>query len=77
MAATQGILNNWDIEKVVWDRVYGSKGRGMSIKPRETSIVVTEPVMNLPNVQEHYDQMLFEEYEFDSVLRCPGVSLCF
>lgn len=35
---------------------------------------MTEPVHNLPNVQEHYDQIVFEEYEFASYLRCPGAS---
>lgn len=60
----------------MWDRVFGSKGRGLGInKPKETRLAVTEPIFNLPNVQEHYDQMLFEEYEFDAVLRCPG-ALC-
>lgn len=36
---------------------------------------MTEPVFNLPNVQEHYDQMIFEDYDFSSYLRCPGASL--
>lgn len=42
------------------------------LDPRSTSIAITEPVMNLPNVQEHYDQMIFEEYDFQHYLRCPG-----
>jgi actin-related protein 6 len=31
---------------------------------------VTEPYFNLPNVQDVYDQFIFEEYEFQSYLRC-------
>lgn len=42
------------------------------IEPSETKLFITEPVLNLPNVQDAYDQMLFEEYGFSSYLRCPG-----
>lgn len=45
------------------------------VDPSSTRLLITEPVLNLPNVQEHYDQMVFEEYEFASYLRCPGASL--
>lgn len=31
---------------------------------------MTEPYFNLPNIQETYDQMVFEEWEFDSYYRC-------
>ncbi|POY70972.1 hypothetical protein BMF94_5999 [Rhodotorula taiwanensis] len=71
----RGILNNWDVQKTVWDRVYAGKGKGLAINPQETNLLVTEPVHNLPNVQEHYDQIVFEEYEFASYLRCPAPAL--
>ena len=32
---------------------------------------MTEPCFNLPNVSEHYDQIIFEEYEFVSYCRAP------
>jgi actin-related protein 6 len=31
---------------------------------------MTEPYFNPPNVQETYDQFIFEEYEFQSFYRC-------
>ncbi|GAA5917473.1 hypothetical protein JCM6882_004893 [Rhodosporidiobolus microsporus] len=71
----RGILNNWEVEKGVWDRVFGSKGKGLKISPPSTSLLVTESVMNLPNVQDHHDQIVFEEYEFGSYLRVPGPAL--
>lgn len=46
----------------------------LQIAPQDTNLLVTEPVFNLPNVQDHYDQIVFEEYEFQSYLRCPGAS---
>lgn len=29
-----GILNNWDVQKTVWDRVYGDKGKGLAVSER-------------------------------------------
>lgn len=40
------------------------------INPPETSLLVTEPYFNLPNIAETYDQMVFEEWEFASYYRC-------
>jgi actin-related protein len=34
----------------------------------ETSLLITEPYFNLPNIQQVYDQFVFEEYEFQSYL---------
>lgn len=31
---------------------------------------MTEPYFNLPNIAETYDQMVFEEWEYDSYFRC-------
>ena len=45
------------------------------IDPTNCSLLLTEPCFNLPNVAQHYDQMIFEEYEFASYSRCPGAAL--
>jgi actin-related protein 6 len=37
-------------------------------------LLVTEPYFNLPNIAETYDQMVFEEWEFDSYFRCTRES---
>jgi actin-related protein 6 len=55
-----------------WDSKELMPGRWTQINPQETNLLLTEPVLNLPNVQEHYDQIVFEEYDFASYLRCPG-----
>ena len=36
----------------------------------ESSILITEPYFNLPQIQCIYDQFVFEEYEFQSYYRC-------
>ena len=43
----------------------------------ESSILITEPYFNLPQIQRIYDQFVFEEYEFKSYYRCtrPCISV--
>jgi actin-related protein 6 len=36
----------------------------------QSSLLITEPYFNLPNIQDTYDQLIFEEYEFSSYYRC-------
>lgn len=40
------------------------------VAPSEASLLMTEPYFNLPNLQDVYDQFVFEEYEFQSYYRC-------
>ncbi|KAF8671468.1 actin family [Rhizoctonia solani] len=46
------------------------------IDPREHNFLVTEPPFNMHTIQETYDQMIFEEWEFRSYYRCPSAILC-
>jgi len=34
--------------------------------------VVTEPVLELPNIQDAYDEIIFEDFGFPSYLRKTG-----
>ncbi|RUS13577.1 actin-domain-containing protein, partial [Endogone sp. FLAS-F59071] len=45
-------------------------------EPEECGLVVTEPCFNLPNIQQTYDQIVFEEYEFESCYRTTAPQLC-
>jgi actin-related protein len=42
----------------------------LQLATKESSAFITEPPFNLPNVQDVYDQFMFEEYEFQSYFRC-------
>lgn len=79
------MLVNWDAERIIWDRLFSSSVLNVrciiyqttvtlmendQINPTETSLLVTEPYFNLPNIAETYDQMIFEEFEFQSYFRC-------
>ena len=84
--ATQGYVVDWDAQKAIWDGMFSPEVLGVSfgelestlllmarqyqINPTECSLLITEPYFNLPNIQDVYDQFMFEEYEFQSYYRC-------
>lgn len=40
----------------------------------DTSVVITEPYFNFSSIQESMNEILFEEYQFQSALRINGES---
>ncbi|KAF9065180.1 actin family [Rhodocollybia butyracea] len=69
----KGYVVDWDAEKAIWDGVFSEQVLG--VNTTESSLVLTEPYFNLPNIQDVYDQFVFEEYEFLSYHRCTPASL--
>ncbi|EGN93982.1 hypothetical protein SERLA73DRAFT_189133 [Serpula lacrymans var. lacrymans S7.3] len=69
----KGYLVDWDAQKAVWDGIFSSQVLGVNTP--ENSLLITEPYFNLPNIQDVYDQFIFEEYEFHSYHRCTPASL--
>ncbi|KAL6303887.1 actin-like protein Arp6 [Sparassis latifolia] len=69
----KGFLVDWDAQKAVWDGMFSSDC--LEVDTTESSLLITEPYFNLPNIQEVYDQFVFEEYEFKSYYRCTPASL--
>ncbi|KAG8214390.1 actin-domain-containing protein [Butyriboletus roseoflavus] len=69
----KGYLIDWDAQKAVWDGLFSTEG--LSVNAPECSLVITEPYFDLPNVQDVYDQFVFEEYEFRSYYRCTPASM--
>ncbi|KAF8886226.1 actin-related protein Arp6 [Gymnopilus junonius] len=69
----KGYLVDWDAQKAVWDGIFSDEVLG--VDTTQSSLLITEPYFNLPNIQDTYDQLIFEEYEFDSYYRCAPASL--
>ncbi|KAF8228073.1 actin-related protein Arp6 [Tricholoma matsutake] len=69
----KGYLVDWDAQKAVWDGIFSTDVFG--IDTSESSLLITEPYFNLPNLQDVYDQFVFEEYEFKSYHRCTPASV--
>ncbi|KAG8930478.1 Actin- protein 6 [Tulasnella sp. 417] len=69
----KGFLCDWDTEKAIWDRAF--QDNVLAANPRDLSLLVTEPYFNLSKIQNTYDQIVFEEYEFQTYYRAPGAAL--
>ncbi|KAI9023515.1 actin-related protein 6 [Phycomyces nitens] len=69
----RGFLTNWGVERTIWDRLFK---HALKVNSKECRLVITEPCFNLPSIQEAYDQMIFEEYEFGSCYRTIAPQLC-
>ena len=66
----QGYLVNWEVQKTVWDYVFGKDVFG--INHANTTMIVTEPIFNFTSCQEAMSEIFFEEYEVDALLRTNG-----
>ncbi|KAI0040286.1 Actin/actin-like protein [Auriscalpium vulgare] len=69
----KGYVVDWDAQKAIWDGIFTEETLG--VDTTETSLLITEPYFNLPNLQEVYDQFVFEEYEFQAYHRATPASL--
>jgi len=64
---------DWDAQKAVWDGIFSPEVLG--VNTCESALLITEPYFNLPNIQDVYDQFVFEEYEFQSYYRCTPTAM--
>lgn len=81
----KGQLVNWEGQKAIWDHMFygtetaltrpSSKNKRMVVNPSDTSLVLTEMPLSLPALSSNMDQIVFEEYGFESYYRCTPASL--
>ncbi|XP_041352519.1 actin-related protein 6-like isoform X2 [Gigantopelta aegis] len=69
----KGFLINWDMEKQIWDHVFGKDG--LKVDFNNTSLIVTEPCFNFESIQESMNEIFFEEYQFKEIYRCNASHL--
>ncbi|CAL8291888.1 unnamed protein product [Boreogadus saida] len=69
----KGYLVNWDVQRKVWDHLFGKEL--MKVDFADTSVIVSEPLYNFSSIQESMNEILFEEYQFQSVLRINAGSM--
>lgn len=65
----RGYTNNWQCEIEVWSYLFNEKLR---ISPQDTSLVVTEPLMNLETIQNETNEIVFEYFGFKEYFRRPA-----
>jgi len=73
----KGYIVNWDVQHMVWDRLFKSGGILGSVSPESSSLLLTEPLFNPASLQTTMDETVFEQYGFQSYHRttCPSLSL--
>ncbi|KAI5782690.1 actin family [Geopyxis carbonaria] len=71
----KGYLVNWEAEKEIWDRTFLDPESPLYCDPRNTNLILTEAPNAPLSLQSNTDQMVFEEYEFASYMRCVVPSL--
>ncbi|XP_028941571.1 actin-related protein 6-like, partial [Antrostomus carolinensis] len=68
-----GYLVNWDVQRQVWDYLFGKEMYQVDFV--DTNIIITEPYFNFSSIQESMNEILFEEYQFQAVLRVNAGAL--
>ncbi|XP_006462962.1 hypothetical protein AGABI2DRAFT_72217 [Agaricus bisporus var. bisporus H97] len=69
----KGYIVDWDAQKAIWDGLFSTDVLNMDTT--QASLLLTESYFNLPNIQDVYDQFVFEEYEFESYFRCTPAAV--
>ncbi|CAA6672653.1 unnamed protein product [Spirodela intermedia] len=68
----RGYLINTDLQREVWDRVL----RGLlHADPAHTSLLLVEPLFNIPSIQRATDELVFEDFGFQSFYVADSPSL--
>ncbi|XP_068653136.1 actin-related protein 6 [Aristolochia californica] len=68
----RGYLINPDLEKEIWDRVFRSILR---VDPAQSSLLLVEPLFNLPSIQRATDELVFEDFGFKCLYVADSPSL--
>ncbi|KAG6026784.1 Actin- protein 6, partial [Claviceps citrina] len=66
----RGFIVNWEAQKEIWDQeLFDRAGAAPGCDPAETRLILSEPPNALPVLQANCDQVVFEEYGFQSYYR--------
>ncbi|AET39375.1 Arp6p Ecym_4312 [Eremothecium cymbalariae DBVPG len=68
-----GQLVSWELEEHIWDYcLFNSDEFSWDLKDsKDVDLIVSETCMSIPEISKHMDQVVFEEYEFGSLMKCP------
>lgn len=69
-----GQLTSWELQSCIWDYCFFNPDEfdGFDIKDSKGQhLVASESCMTIPELSKNMDQVVFEEYEFDSLYKAP------
>ncbi|KAJ3186285.1 Actin- protein 6 [Gaertneriomyces sp. JEL0708] len=70
----RGYLTTWETQRTLWQRLLSKDV--LNCDPTEHTLLLTEPCFNLPNIQQQYDEIIFEEFSFAAYNRSCAPFLC-
>ncbi|RZC54148.1 hypothetical protein C5167_013013 [Papaver somniferum] len=68
----RGYLINPDLQKEIWERIFRSL---LHIDPTHSTLLLVEPLFNLPSIQRSIDEIVFEDFGFQSLFVADSPSL--
>ncbi|KAF5183057.1 Actin-related protein [Thalictrum thalictroides] len=68
----RGYLINTDLQKEIWSHLFKSL---LHINPNNSSLLLVEPLFNLPSIQRSIDELVFEDLGFRSLFVADSPSL--
>ncbi|KAK4493922.1 hypothetical protein PRZ48_015108 [Zasmidium cellare] len=71
----KGYIVNWEGEKAVWERTFLDNKSPLKCDPHETNLILTEAPNAPVALQRNADEMVFEEFEFQSLFRTISPAL--
>ncbi|KAG5564411.1 hypothetical protein RHGRI_000560 [Rhododendron griersonianum] len=68
----RGYLINPDLQREIWSNLFSNV---LKINPSHSSLLLVEPLFNLPSLQRAADELVFEEFGFESLFVADSPSL--
>ncbi|ODQ65460.1 actin-like protein ARP6 [Nadsonia fulvescens var. elongata DSM 6958] len=68
----KGLLTSWDTQKQIWDYMFYAKD---TVDPTQSALLLTESPLTLRQLSSNTDQIVFEEYGFESYYKCSASEL--
>jgi actin-related protein 6 len=67
----KGHLISWETEKLLWEYCFNCEDFKLNIDPTEHDLIMTETPFMLPQLSQNSDQIVFEEFQFQSLYKAP------
>jgi len=64
-------LVNWDTQRLVWNHILTMN----NIDFNSTQLIITEPMLNFASIQEGIEEVMFEDFGFDALVRIHAPTL--
>ncbi|KAL0034099.1 hypothetical protein WJX79_008766 [Trebouxia sp. C0005] len=65
----RGYVVSWDLEREIWNHAFMMLSNA---EPSTCGLLLTEPMFSLPAMQEAVQQVVFEDFGFQSLCSCPA-----